>query len=204
MTTTGNVSLLSSVSPIFTAILMAIIFGQKIKMGVGLGSVIAFAGVACVIFSTGEGMEIHPVGDMLALASALSWAIYSIVVKHLLPHYSSFFITRKLFFYGMISSLPLLLMQNEYHLQLLWDFTQPKFLLNFLFLVLMCSVIAYIIWSEAMKILGPVKSANYLYLQPLVTMIMAWLIFGENIYLLGYIGCVLIIGGLVIADKWTK
>ena len=52
-----------------------------------------------------------------------------------------------------------------------------------------------------MKYLGPVVTNNYLYLQPLVTMVAAFFILHEQIYLLGYIGCALIIGGLVCTDK---
>ena len=204
-TTTGNVSLLSSMSPIFTTLLMAAVFKMRVKIGVILGSVIAFVGVGCIIFSHGESIELRPAGDILALSSSLSWAIYTVAVKRLIPHYSSFFITRKLFFYGVLTALPLLLMQNEpYHLHLLFDISEPKFLMNFLFLALMCSLVSYLIWNEAMKILGPVSANNYIYMQPLVTMIAAYFVFGEQVYILGYIGCVLIIGGLVIADKWNK
>ncbi len=67
--------------------------------------------------------------------------------------------------------------------------------------MLICSIAAYLIWNEAMKTLGPVTSNNYLYMQPLVTMVAGYFMLGENIYLLGYIGCVLIVGGLVISDK---
>ncbi len=203
-TTAGNVSLLASVSPIFTTILVAIIFHTRIKVGEAIGSLIAFAGVVCIIFSHGEGFVIKPKGDLLALSASLSWAIYTIVVKSLIPHYSSLFITRKLFFYGVITALPLLLFQSEpYHLHLLFDISQPKLMLNFLFLVIMCSCCAYLIWNEVMNVLGPVLTNNYLYLQPLVTMIAAYIVLGEVIYLVGYIGCVLIIGGLVLSDKWN-
>ena len=64
-----------------------------------------------------------------------------------------------------------------------------------------CSVFAYLIWNEVMKILGQVTANNYLYLQPLVTMVAAYFILGEDIMLLGYVGCVLIVGGLIISDK---
>ncbi len=97
-TTAGNVSLLSAISPLFTTILMAVFYRMKIKSGVILGSLIAFVGVGCVVFSSGTGLEIHPLGDLLALSSAMSWAIYSILVKRLIPLYNSFFITRKLFY----------------------------------------------------------------------------------------------------------
>ncbi|MDE5772941.1 MAG: DMT family transporter [Muribaculaceae bacterium] len=201
-TTTGNVSLLCSVSPIFTAAIMALVFRQKVKPGVVIGSLIAFAGVACVIFSNGETIEIKPTGDLLALSSSLSWAIYSLAVKALIPRYSGFFITRKLFFYGVITAAPLLMFQHEpMHLMELFDIAQPRYLLNFLFLVIFCSLLAYIVWNWVMKVLGPVATNNYLYLQPLVTMIAAYFVLGEHIYLLGYIGCALIIGGLIVADK---
>lgn len=201
-TTTGNVSLLASISPLFTTILMGIVFKTRIKTGEIIGSSVAFAGVGCVVFSSGDTLEIHPKGDFLALSAALSWAIYTIVVKRLIPHYSSLFITRKLFFYGVLTALPLLLLQHEpYHLHLLFDFSQPQYIMNLAFLALMCSAAAYLIWNEVMKILGSVTASNYLYLQPIVTLVAAYFVFGEHVYLLGYIGCALIIGGLVIADK---
>lgn len=204
MTTTGNVSLLASISPLFTTILMAIVFRQPIRVGVIIGSITAFFGVACVILNEGVGFEIHPAGDLLAIAASLGWAIYTIVVKRLMPLYNGFFITRKLFFYGVITSLPLLFIQHEpYHLQLLFDFAHPKYMLNFLFLVVMCSILGYLIWNEVMRVLGPVMANNYIYLQPLVTLVVAYFVFDEKIHMFGYMGCILIIGGLVIADKWN-
>jgi len=201
-TSTGNVSLLASISPLFTTVLMSLIYKTRLKPGVIIGSVVAFIGVGCVIYSHGAGLVFRPTGDLLAISAAISWAIYTIAVKRLIPLYNSFFITRKLFFYGVVTAIPLLITQNApIHLGILIDFNHPQYLLNFLFLVVMCSICAYLIWNEAMKILGPVAANNYLYLQPLITMIVAFFVFGEEIYLLGYVGCVMIIGGLLISDK---
>lgn len=202
LTTTGNVSLLASLSPIFTTILIALMYRQRIQPGIIIGSIVAFIGAGCIIFSHGESLEIRPAGDLLALMAALSWAVYTMAIKRVLPLYSGFFVTRKLFFYGVISAVPLLFFQQEpLHLSLLFDFAEPKYLMNFLFLVLLCSLFAYVIWNEVMRILGPVTANNYLYFQPIVTMVAAYFILGENIYALGYIGCVLIIGGLIYSDK---
>ena len=199
-TTTGNVSLLASVSPIFTTILMAVVYRQKLKAGVVIGSLIAFLGVGCIIFSHGESIEIRPLGDLLAISASLSWAVYTITIRRVIPHYTSLFVTRKLFFYGVISALPLLLFQEGgFHIVEL--FTVPSMLWNLLFLVLFCSIVSYLIWNEAMKVLGAVTTNNYLYMQPIVTMVAAYFVFGESIYLLGYVGCVLILGGLILADK---
>lgn len=199
-TTTGNVSLLSSISPMVTAAMMALVFRARIGAGLIIGSVIAFAGVACIIFSHGEGIEINPLGDILALLSSVSWAIYAVGVKRLVPIYPSMFITRKLFFYGVLTAAPLLWI-GEAPSHLLTVFTNTTYLLNLLFLVLICSLAAYVVWNYAMKSLGPVASNNYLYLQPLVTMVVAYFTLGEEISPLGYLGSLLIIGGLIISDK---
>lgn len=202
LTTAGNVSLLGSISPIFTTLLVAVIYHQKIRPGVMIGSIVSFVGAGCIIFSHGDSIEFRPTGDLLAICASLSWAIYTVAIKRVLPHYNGMFVTRKLFFYGVITALPLVLFQQEpFHLALLFDMSYPSYFLNFMFLVLFCSIFGYLIWNEAMKILGPVSANNYIYMQPLVTMIMAYFFLGEDIFLLGYVGCFLIIGGLVYADK---
>ncbi|MDE5714452.1 MAG: DMT family transporter, partial [Muribaculaceae bacterium] len=68
-TTTGNVSLLGSISPIFTTILISVIYKTRMKPGVILGSVIAFIGVGSIVFSNGDSIEIRPAGDLLALSA---------------------------------------------------------------------------------------------------------------------------------------
>ena len=208
-TSTGNVSLLSSISPIFIAILLAVIYKTRMRRGEIIGSAVAFLGVALVIFSEsihkGLGMEVHPIGDLLAISCALSWAVYSIAIKRLIPIYNTLFLTRKLFFYGLITSLPLLAISPEpLHLNVLFDLSQPQYLLNLLFLAVMCSSMAYLLWNESMKIIGPLATNNYLYIQPPVTMVAGCLLLGETIYPFGYVGCALVLLGLIVADKMKK
>lgn len=199
-TTTGNVSLLSCMSPMITAALMALFYKLRIGAGLIIGSMIALVGVVCIIFSHGEGFEINPLGDLLALSSSFVWALYAVGIKRLIPLYSSMFITRKLFFYGVVTACPLLWISHApTHLDVL--FSHSSFILNLLFLAIFCSLLAYLLFNYAMKSLGSVAANNYLYLQPLVTMIVAYFALGEIITLPGYIGCVLIIGGLIISDK---
>lgn len=200
--TAGNVSLIVATSPIFTTVFMAIIYRFVPKPNVIIGSLIAFVGVACVILGGDESFEINPIGDCIALSAAISWGIYTIIVKRLTPIYSTLFITRKLFFYGVLTALPLLFIQDQpLKLRLLFDLSQPQYILNFLFLGLFCSAAAFLVWNEVMKILGAIKANNYLYVQPLVTLIAGYFLLGEQIYPLGYIGCFLIIGGIVYSER---
>lgn len=205
LTTTGNVSLLVAIAPLLTTILLAVLYRYVPKPNVIVGSIVAFLGVTCIIFNSDEGFEINPLGDLIALSAAVSWSIYTIVAKRITPIYSSLFITRKLFFYGVITAIPLLLLQREpYHFQLLFDFSQPQYLLNFLFLGLFCSAFAYLAWNEVMKHLGAVKANNYLYIQPIVTLIAGYFVLDEEIGLLGYLGCILVIGGVLISERLRR
>ncbi len=51
-------------------------------------------------------LHLSPIGDMLAFGACLCWAVYSLLMKALTGRYSTLFITRKVFFYGLVSIIP--------------------------------------------------------------------------------------------------
>lgn len=201
-----NVSLLTSLSPLITTILVAIMYtGEKPGRGMFIGSVIAFVGVVCVIFNSPTeegGFEFHPIGDILSLAAAFSWSVYSLILRRLSANYDSWFMTRKTFFYGILTALPFLCFSPSLNnpITLL---SNSSVVFNLLFLGIGASLIAYILWSMTVKYLGAVRANNFLYFQMIVTLIASHLILGEEITAIGCLGCLLIIGGLWLGD-WLK
>ena len=127
------------------------------------------------------------------------WAIYSIILKGLNNRYSTLFITRKTFFYGVLAALPFLTIDGINHDMSV--FAEPVVWGNLLFLGLVCSMFAFIIWAEAVKSLGSVRASNYLYLLPIVTLFAAAIFLGETITIVGVSGCLLIIGGMYVSEK---
>ena len=78
-------------------------------------------------------------------------------------------------------------------------------LFNLLFLSLTASLLAYVMWSQAVKRLGAIKAANYLYFQPVMTMRVSAIILPDDpLTLMGCLGCVLIIGGVWFGDFMTR
>ena len=181
-TLVSNVSLITSLSPLLT--------------------VVAFLGVGLVIFNSSFNLSINPLGDLLSLLAAFCWAIYSIVLKQLNPLYSALFITRKTFFYGVLTAIPFLLIEPS--------ITPPTVLLdpvllgNILFLALFCSMFAYLMWAVIIGKIGAVKASNYMYFQPVVTLVFSFLILGEKISVIGYTGCAMILLGVWMADYLQK
>lgn len=199
----SNVSLLVCTAPIFTAILFFLTHRQeKLKSKLVYGSLLAFSGVALVIYSGGFILRINPLGDFLALMAALSWAFYSLFSKGLINRYSSMFVTRKVFFYGMLTILPFLLTQSDHPK---WTMLlKPDVFFNLLFLGLIASMLGYIFWSLATRHLGIVRVTTYIYFCPVITLITANLILHENIPLPAMIGACLIVGGVYLAEKGLK
>lgn len=203
-TLTTNVSLLTSMSPLITALLVASVYKtEKLGIGTWVGSAIAIMGVACVVFNSSSSLEVRPLGDFLSLAAAFSWSIYSLVLRRLNAGYDVWFITRKTFFYGLITSIPFLIYEHN-TVDLLEALQRPQVYGNILFLGLGASTIAYVLWAVTVRQVGAVKANNYMYLQSIITLLVSAVVLGERITLLGCVGIVLIIGGLWVGENINK
>lgn len=198
LTYTSNVSLLTSTSPLLTVIIVGLLYkSERPGLGTIIGSCIAFAGVGCVIFNSSTSIDIQPLGDMISMGAALSWAFYSLIVRKLNVVYDAMFITRKTFFYGIVTAFPFLFSEREiYNPIAVFSNGWPVVDGCLLFLALFPSVIAFYLWAITIKRLGPINANNYMYLQPVVTVIASAFILGEKVSLLGYIGFLLILLGL--------
>uniref|UniRef100_UPI00265D3907 DMT family transporter n=1 Tax=uncultured Muribaculum sp. TaxID=1918613 RepID=UPI00265D3907 len=202
-TLVSNVSLIVTLSPLITTLLVGAIYkNERPGKGVLMGSLIAFLGVGCVIFNSSFVLDVKPLGDLLSLSAAVCWSVYSLVLRKLSAFYTVMFISRKTFFYGMVTAIPLLIAIPEHtpldvYLQFdVWS--------NFLFLGVFCSMIAFIIWAFTIKGLGAIKANNYLYIQPIITLIASALLLGEKVSIVGYVGCSLILLGVWISDRMSR
>lgn len=199
-----NVALITSLSPLITVLLVALVYRtEQPGLGTWIGSALAIAGVTCVVFNGNSEFEFGPIGDMLSLGAAFSWAIYSLVLRRLNANYDIWFVTRKTFFYGLVTAIPFLFFeQNDVALGQVIG--RPAVWGNLLFLGLGASTLAYLLWALSVKELGAVKANNYLYLQSIVTLIVSAMVLDERVTVMGYLGVFLIIAGLWSGDNINK
>lgn len=203
-TLTTNVSLLTSMSPLITALLVSLVYkNEKLGAGTWVGSALAIGGVACVVFNSSTSLEVRPLGDFLSLAAAFSWAVYSLILRRLDANYDVWFISRKTFFYGLLTSLPFMLFETD-SASIIDVIGRPAVYGNLLFLGVGASTIAYVLWAQSVKSLGAITANNYMYLQSVITLIVSALVLGERITVMGVTGIVLIVGGLWVGDNINK
>jgi len=200
ITSTSNVSILVASSPILTALLAHLFTkDEKLKPNTITGFIIAFIGVAFVVFNGTFILKLNPVGDLLAFFSALSWAVYSIILKNVINRYDNILLIRKIMFYGILTAAPFLFIEGKrFDYEALLN---PKILISILFLGVIGSGICYLTWNISVKRLGIITTNSYIYVIPFVTMILAAILLKEQITIIGVLGAVLIISGVVITSS---
>ncbi|MDR2123088.1 MAG: DMT family transporter [Flavobacteriaceae bacterium] len=203
ITLASNVSLILCTTPVLTAFLSSLIFKKdRLTRNLVYGSLVAIIGVVLVVFNGNFILKINPLGDFLTILAAFSWAFYSLILKRLESHYSTLYITRKVFFYGVLTLVPLLYFEPiSFKTEILFH---PVVLLNVLFLGLVASLLCFFTWNLAVKELGVVRATNYIYVIPLVTLITSAVVLDEKITLIAALGSVCILLGVYVAENGMK
>ena len=201
-----NVAFLVCSAPLFTAIFTLIYkrFGkgrfadslEDIRLGWPLigGTVLALTGMALVVFD-GARLEVSAAGDLLAIGAALCWAAYSLFMAEMTREHGTVTSTRKVFFYGLLTILPFIgSFGDSFSPAIL---THTAVWTNLLFLGLIASLVCFIFWNLVMEKLGNVTSTNYVYLNPVFTLLTATALLGEHMTLWAAIGSAAILAGVI-------
>ena len=162
----------------------------------------AAAGVIVVVMNGHFVLHLSPIGDTLAFVACLCWALYSLLMIPANARYDTIFVTRKVFFYGLLSMIPYFFVYPGLNTQLLIG--QPAMLWNLLFLGCAASTLCFLAWNWTMKKLGAVIVTNYVYFNPVTTILFAWLILSEPITVHFLLGTMLILIGMYLSDKPNK
>ena len=196
----NNVSFIVCTAPMMTT-LLALIFIKEVKATRNLvvGTILATLGVGFVIFNGHFVLNLNPLGDMLALCACLCWAIYSILLKNVSEKYSAVFITRKVFFYGLVTVLPVFIF-SPWHFSLN-SFMRPVVWGNLLFLGFVASFMCFVLWSWVSKQLGALVASNYIYLNPISTVVFSAIFLGETMTPMAFIGSSMILFGVYLSNK---
>ena len=109
--------------------------------------------------------------------------------------YGTLTATRKVFFYGLLTILPFLGdCGSSFSPAVL---AQTPVWSNLLFLGLVASLVCFLAWNVVIDRLGNVTSTNYVYLNPIFTLITAMIVLGERMTLPAAAGAVLILAGII-------
>ena len=202
-TTTTNTSLIVCSCPLFATLLVRLVYrSSRINSIQLLGSLLAFIGMIIVVLNGRFVLHLSPVGDALAFTACICWAVYSLLMKSVTNNYGAAFITRKVFFYGVLTILPYYILKPGF--PPMDVFMKPQVIGNLLFLGCLASMVCFLTWNWCISKLGAVKATNWVYFNPITTMIFASWVLGEKITVYFLMGAICILTGMYVADKKTK
>lgn len=196
----NDISFIVCTAPLLTTLLAIALFRDvHATWKILSASLLALLGVALVIFNGHFVLHLNPLGDALALGASLCWAIYSLLLRGVSNRYGAVFITRKVFFYGLVTMVPFFLVKP-------WNFPLSHFCNsvvwgNLLFLGFVASFLCFFLWSWVTKKIGALKTANYVYLNPISTVVVSAIFLNERMAPIAVVGSLLILAGVFVANK---
>ena len=199
-TTATNTSLIVCACPLFTTFIIAFFYkSERISRQQVFGTIIALLGMVVVVMNGQFLLQLSPKGDMLAFTACMCWVVYSLIMINVGKRYTTLFITRKVFFYGVLTIIPYFIIYPE--MPPVKVLMRGDILTNLLYLSLVASTLCFVLWNWALKRIGVVVTTNYVYLNPVATILFAWWIINEPITPWLLLGTVLLLWGLYMVNK---
>jgi len=203
--TASNTGVITASSPLFTALILWA-FGRRVKLSplFFLGFVLCIGGVFAISFN-GGGTGLHLLGDTFALAAAIAWGVYCVLILGAegagLTEAQT---TRKVFFWGTLITVPFALVLGEP--VPLTTFTQGGLIFwgNLFFVSFFSAALCYLFWGKAINLIGSVTTSVYLYLIPVVSVIGSALILHESVNWITAAAIAAILVGLVFSQKGNQ
>jgi drug/metabolite transporter (DMT)-like permease len=197
-TSASTIALILGATPIFAA-LIGIAFGlERLSRKFWLAAAISFAGVGLVAAGSPAGFSGDLRGNLLGVATAATWAAYSVAIAPLMPHYTASRISAYALTIGaillLIAGAPQLASQDYASLpSLVW--------VAYVFAVLGPLSLTNLLWFNSIEQVGPSRASLYANLQPFLGAIFALLILSESITALQVGGGLLIAAGIVLSRR---
>lgn len=199
LSTAANGSLVTSATPAFILIFARLVLGERITAGRILALLTATAGVVAVIDPRSAALHAQPfLGNLALVAAAFTWALYSVLIRVVTRDTDVLTVSLIAFLGGLPIAIPAagaeLLTRGVGSLS-------PATVLGVLFLGLVCTAVAMLLWNTAFALVDAGRASLTFFAQPVVGAYLAWLFLGESITPLFLLGGLLIATGLLLASR---
>jgi drug/metabolite transporter (DMT)-like permease len=178
LTSASTVGLVLGTTPVFVGILATVFGLERLGSAFWVAAAVSFAGVGLIAAGASGGMSSDLLGDALAVATAATWAGYSVAVAPLMRRYSPYRISSLVLALGWIplalTSLPELGEQS---------FTgfSGTMILALAFAVVGPLFLTTILWFTAIGRVGPSRAALFANLEPFFAVLFAVLLLSETL-----------------------
>jgi len=200
-TYSANAAVMLGTIPIWVAIFSHLLSSEKMTRMKGYGVILGFLGILAIILGGKNPISFGSqtfIGDLIIIASAICWGLYTVYSKPFLTNYTPLQFTVIMITIGCIS-LCILAIPNLLVLE--WTSISPAAYGGVVYSGLLAIGIAYIIWNYGLQTVGTVRTAAYQNLVPVLGLIFGVILLNEQLGLIQYIGSAIVITGIILARK---
>lgn len=195
-----DTSILSTLSPIFTMLVAAVAIKEPITWKKASGVVLSFVGILMLILSGKHAQTVTttPLGVVLMLGNALSFALYLGIFRPLIEKYSVITFMKWMFLFSALVALPFSCREV---IALNFAAIPGAVLFDLGFLVIFATFIAYFLIPVGQKSLRPTIVSLYSYLQPIIASVISIWVGMDRLTMTKVICAAAVITGVVIVSK---
>ncbi len=168
-----NSSIIMVATPILVLVMAGLLIGERITWAKVLGIVLGALGAVTLVVlePAGDGPKSSRLGDLFILINASSYAIFLVLVKPLMYRYSAVTVMAWCFLFGSLLVLPFGF--NDLWL-VDWAGLSIPVIVALAFVVVMVTFVAYLMNTWALRVVEPSLVGMYIYLQPLMAVLLSW------------------------------
>ncbi|CAM3949113.1 DMT family transporter [Kibdelosporangium persicum] len=165
-------------APVITVAVTALLGRRTLTVRATAGLVIAVAGAAVFFVGIPDGGSSRFAGDLLFLGAAACWAAYTICGAPLLSRLPAFTVTAYATTAGAVA-LGVIALPSFGDVD--WSGLDAGFWLNQAYLATLPTALAYVMYYQAVRAVGPATAASAMFLVPVFGLTGSWLVLGESI-----------------------
>jgi drug/metabolite transporter (DMT)-like permease len=192
----GAASFLIASTPIWTSLLAIFFLHERLTILGWTGILVSFAGIALIANERGHGIHFSP-GALIILIGAISYAGYMVLQKRLLATYPALDFTCYSFWIGTLFTIPFA--GGLWHAVRTSPFSAT---LSVVYLGIFPAAIANFAWAYTMSHIPASRISSFLYVMPVVTIVIAWFWLHEVPTVLSIVGGILALIGVSIVNLW--
>jgi drug/metabolite transporter (DMT)-like permease len=193
----STIALILGATPIFAALIAFAIGLERLHARFWVAAAVSFAGVALIALGKSRGLSGSVKGDLLGIATAATWAAYSVAIAPLMRSYSPYRISALVLAIGWVgvalTGVQQTAQQSFHFSTLVW--------ICLVYATLGPLVLTNILWFRAIDQVGPSRATLVANIQPFVAAVIALVLLSETMTWIQVLGGVLIGGGILLARR---
>jgi len=196
--------LMISTIPVMIIFISSILKIEKTNSFQIFGVSCSFIGVLLIITKANLEILINldlNKGDITMVLGMLSWATYSVLLKKKKHELSQLTLLEVVISFGFIFLIPIYFIEYQMDYRIILDI---NFFMILFYVVLFPGITAFIFWIKGVSLIGANRAGIFLHMMPILSAIMAMIIFNEKFMFYHMLGAIFILTGILLSNRKTK